>query len=623
MTISSASSHQKSRSKPPIPSVVTQEATKATVIAIEISSIMPGRRAASSERPPVRNGQPPYRNITVPRTGEIQPAPVKSGTWYPSVWANISLNSTTGSASTRLIQKRSRNWAAWSVWWAWSAWPCRASPACPDCPRPAGKARSGSGVPARRPSGAVVPWLSMSPLSVGPTCRHLKDTRRGYIPYDEPRRAGAVTAGCERGGRRDHGEAAGGRAQVRRARHHGPARALRRARRDGGHRGRGARVRGHAARALLRHRGPAARRVPRHAAPTRRRRRRRLDAQAARGSGRPPGDHRAARAPAQAAARACRPRTRLLRRGAPRTRRRHPDPTCVSAPRRRRRRAARDRHPGPGAGHTRRRDAADDQLARARGRAGRGDRALLERVSEHLLARGAIVSAAPSKMSQALGARVVPAAALRPVDRIRRRTPVLAVASAYLDRQVLTLATTDPLVRMGGPTRCTRCGSPRAGCAARSRRTTRSWTVRSPTRCARSCSGSAASWERPATPRSCTAACSSSWPTCRTRWSVRATRLGSRRSSTRATAPPTRTRSGRSTARGTPRCAWPSNGSASSPRCSPARPSRRATCSPTCSTGAGDGYAGWPPGRRRDRAPGPRGGAARGPQGGQAGPVRR
>ena len=80
-----------------------------------------------------------------------------------------------------------------------------------------------------------------------------------------------------------------------------------------------------------------------------------------------------------------------------------------------------------------------------------GDRALLERVSEHLLARGAIVSAAPSKMSQALGARVVPAAALRPVDRIRRRTPVLAVASAYLGRQVLTLATTDPLVRMGRP----------------------------------------------------------------------------------------------------------------------------------------------------------------------------
>jgi hypothetical protein len=42
MVTSRASSHQKSRSNPPIPRVVTQEATKATVMASEISSIIPG-----------------------------------------------------------------------------------------------------------------------------------------------------------------------------------------------------------------------------------------------------------------------------------------------------------------------------------------------------------------------------------------------------------------------------------------------------------------------------------------------------------------------------------------------------------------------------------------------------
>ena len=59
MTTSSASSHQKSRSKLPIPSVVIQEATKATVIAIEISSIIPGWRLRSSVKPPLRKGKPP------------------------------------------------------------------------------------------------------------------------------------------------------------------------------------------------------------------------------------------------------------------------------------------------------------------------------------------------------------------------------------------------------------------------------------------------------------------------------------------------------------------------------------------------------------------------------------
>ena len=44
---------------PPIPRVVIQEATKATVMAIAISSIIPGWRERSSVIPPLRNGIPP------------------------------------------------------------------------------------------------------------------------------------------------------------------------------------------------------------------------------------------------------------------------------------------------------------------------------------------------------------------------------------------------------------------------------------------------------------------------------------------------------------------------------------------------------------------------------------
>ncbi len=54
---SAASSHQKSRSN--APNVVASEAAYATVIAIEISSIMPGARSRTSRTPPTRNGQPP------------------------------------------------------------------------------------------------------------------------------------------------------------------------------------------------------------------------------------------------------------------------------------------------------------------------------------------------------------------------------------------------------------------------------------------------------------------------------------------------------------------------------------------------------------------------------------
>ncbi|MEJ7720701.1 MAG: hypothetical protein WKF58_09740 [Ilumatobacteraceae bacterium] len=39
------------------------------MIAIEISSIMPGCRCRISAIPPVRNGQPPHQNTMEPRTG--------------------------------------------------------------------------------------------------------------------------------------------------------------------------------------------------------------------------------------------------------------------------------------------------------------------------------------------------------------------------------------------------------------------------------------------------------------------------------------------------------------------------------------------------------------------------
>jgi hypothetical protein len=52
-----ASSHQKSRSHSP--RLVASEAAYATVIAIEISSIIPGARSRISPRAPARNGHPP------------------------------------------------------------------------------------------------------------------------------------------------------------------------------------------------------------------------------------------------------------------------------------------------------------------------------------------------------------------------------------------------------------------------------------------------------------------------------------------------------------------------------------------------------------------------------------
>ena len=60
MTTRRASSHQKSSWWSRRPSVAPHEATNATVMAMPMSSIMPGLRALTSSIAPVRNGQPPH-----------------------------------------------------------------------------------------------------------------------------------------------------------------------------------------------------------------------------------------------------------------------------------------------------------------------------------------------------------------------------------------------------------------------------------------------------------------------------------------------------------------------------------------------------------------------------------
>ena len=49
------------------------------MIASPISSIIPGLSARTSATAPVRNGQPPQANITVPSTGETQGTHAASG----------------------------------------------------------------------------------------------------------------------------------------------------------------------------------------------------------------------------------------------------------------------------------------------------------------------------------------------------------------------------------------------------------------------------------------------------------------------------------------------------------------------------------------------------------------
>ena len=65
IVISVASSHQISTSKRP--SVPAQEVTKATMIASEMSVIIPGWRSGSSPWAPRMKTMPPYRKMIVPR----------------------------------------------------------------------------------------------------------------------------------------------------------------------------------------------------------------------------------------------------------------------------------------------------------------------------------------------------------------------------------------------------------------------------------------------------------------------------------------------------------------------------------------------------------------------------
>ena len=56
---SAASSHQNSRSNQP--KLVAIDADHATVMAMAISSIIPGARSRISARAPAKKGQPPHR----------------------------------------------------------------------------------------------------------------------------------------------------------------------------------------------------------------------------------------------------------------------------------------------------------------------------------------------------------------------------------------------------------------------------------------------------------------------------------------------------------------------------------------------------------------------------------
>ena len=79
MTMSSASSHQKSSPWSSTPSEAPQEEPNATVIASPMSNIIPGARERISLTAPVRNGRPPHAYMTVPSTGETQSSQGTSG----------------------------------------------------------------------------------------------------------------------------------------------------------------------------------------------------------------------------------------------------------------------------------------------------------------------------------------------------------------------------------------------------------------------------------------------------------------------------------------------------------------------------------------------------------------
>jgi hypothetical protein len=67
--------------------VVAALATNATVMAIAMRSIIPGRLVPASSKPPLRNGQPPQAKMNVPKTGATHPEPGNWGATKPShIW---------------------------------------------------------------------------------------------------------------------------------------------------------------------------------------------------------------------------------------------------------------------------------------------------------------------------------------------------------------------------------------------------------------------------------------------------------------------------------------------------------------------------------------------------------
>jgi hypothetical protein len=60
------------------PNDVARDATYATVMALPMSSIIPGWRARSSEIAPVRSGRPPYAKMIVPSREDSHTCPGNS-----------------------------------------------------------------------------------------------------------------------------------------------------------------------------------------------------------------------------------------------------------------------------------------------------------------------------------------------------------------------------------------------------------------------------------------------------------------------------------------------------------------------------------------------------------------
>jgi hypothetical protein len=82
---------------------------EATLIASEISVIIPGRRSRSSRSPVFRNTEPPYTYTAVPKNAGMYEDPGKAGAENPNMCRTMPLQSRVGMLSSNVIQNRSRN----------------------------------------------------------------------------------------------------------------------------------------------------------------------------------------------------------------------------------------------------------------------------------------------------------------------------------------------------------------------------------------------------------------------------------------------------------------------------------------------------------------------------------